>query len=132
MTKKLSLVHCTKLSVFVILTLALAGCAGYGTSPGQADAQFTAVEVEGQKIWQGGGTVDLKGRDSLTLKVTNTLAADHGFSIDTMKVQDVIKAGESKTITVPRGNIDTMVTEHRVYCQIHPKHVAATLRVINP
>ncbi len=132
MTNKLSLVHCTKLSVFVILALVLAGCAGYGASPGQADAQFTAVEVEGQKIWQGGGTVDLKGRDSLTLKVTNTLAADHGFSIDTMKVQDVIKAGESKMITVPRGNIDTMVTEHRVYCQIHPKHVAATLRVINP
>jgi len=41
----------------------------------------------------------------------------------------VIKSGEEKTITVPLANIDKTVTEHRVYCQLHPKHVAATLKV---
>ena len=117
-----------KLSVIMAVALAIAGCAGYMGGQ-QADAQFTAVEVGGSQVWQGGGTVDLKGRNSITLKVTNTLGADHGFSIDTMKVQEVIKPGEERTITVPRGNIDTSVAEHRVYCQLHPKHVAASLKV---
>jgi hypothetical protein len=97
---------------------------------GGADASFTAVEKDGAKVWEGGGTVDLKGRTTpLTLTVKNTLAADHGFSIDSMKVIEVIKSGEEKTITVPLANIDKTVTEHRVYCQLHPKHVAATLKV---
>ncbi len=130
MTKRLSLSHSAKLLVIVTLALAMAGCAYMG-GQGQEDAKFAAVEVEGSKVWQGGGTVDLKGRGSkpLTLKVTNTLTADHGFSIDTMKVKGVIKPGEERTITVPLGDIDGTVTEHRVYCQLHPKHVAASLKV---
>jgi hypothetical protein len=94
---------------------------------GQKEITFTAVEKEGSKMWEGGGTIDLKG--PLTLKVKNPLTAEHGFAIDTMKVKEVIKAGEEKTITVPVENIDKMVSEHRVYCQLHPKHVAATLKV---
>ena len=132
MTKKLSLSQCAKLSVIVTLTLAIAGCAGYMGGQGQEDAKFVAVEVEGSKVWQGGGTIDLKGRSSVTLKVVNTLGADHGFSIDTMKVKEVIKPGEERTITVPLGDIDMTVTEHRVYCQLHPKHVAASLKVTGP
>ncbi len=94
---------------------------------GQQAITFTAVEKEGTKMWEGGGTIDLKG--PVTLKVKNTLTADHGFAIDTMKVKEVIKPGEEKTITVSLENIDKMVSEHRVYCQLHPKHVAATIKV---
>ena len=93
------------------------------------DATFSAVEKDGAKIWEGGGTVDLTGRTTpLMLKVKNTLAADHGFSIDSMKVKEVIKPNEEKTISVPLENIDKSVSEHKVYCQLHPKHVAATLK----
>ena len=94
---------------------------------GQQAITFTAVEKEGSKMWEGGGTIDLKG--PVTLKVKNTLTADHGFAIDTMKVKEVIKSGEEKTITVPLVDIDKAVSEHRVYCQLHPKHVAATIKV---
>ena len=60
----------------------------------------------------------------------NTLTAEHGFAIDSMKVKEVIKPGEEKTISVPLENIDKTVTEHKVYCQLHPKHMtAATLKV---
>src|SRR5438876_514069 len=93
----------------------------------QQEIQFTAVEKDGVKVWEGGGTIDLKG--PVTLKVKNTLTADHGFSIDTMKVKEVIKPGEEKTIIVPLANIDKSVSEHRVYCQLHPKHVPATIKV---
>lgn len=128
MTKPLSLAQGAKLSIIMILALVMAGCAYLG-GDGQEDAKFVAVEEGGAKVWKGGGTVDLKGRSAMTLKVVNTLGVDHGFSIDTMKVQEVIKANEERTITVPAGNIDTSVREHRVYCQLHPKHGAASLTV---
>ena len=80
------------------------------------------VDAQGMKMSKSRGNV------VAPQKVVNTLGADHGFSIDSMKVQDVIKAGETKTITVPLESIDASVSEHRVYCQLHPKHVAAMLK----
>ena len=128
MTDKRSTFRWTGL-IFV-LALLVAGGAALAAEMGQADADFMTAEVEGSKVWKGGGTTDLKGRSTpLTLKVSNPLAAEHGFAIDTMKVKDVIKPGETKTISVPLDAIDPAVSEHRVYCQLHPKHVAATLKV---
>jgi len=113
-------------SLVIILTLAAVVWTSLPAQGGQ-EITFTAVEKGGSKVWEGGGTIDLKGL--VTLKVKNTLTAEHGFAIDTMKVRDVIKPGEEKTITVALENIDKMVSEHRVYCQLHPKHVAATIKV---
>src|SRR5436309_11562980 len=112
----------------LVIILALAAVV-WASLPAQVadELTFTAVEKDGSKIWEGGGTIDLKG--PVTLKVKNTLTAEHGFAIDTMKVKDVIKPGEEKTITVPLEDIDTTVPAHRVYCQLHPKHVAATIKV---
>ena len=113
-------------ALVIILALATVVWASL-PAQGQQEITFTAVEKEGSKVWEGGGTIDLKG--PVTLKVKNTLTADHGFAIDTMKVKEVIKPGEEKTITVPLADIDKAVSEHRVYCQLHPKHVAATIKV---
>ena len=130
MTEKQSATRWMARAVIVVLALAVAGGAALAADMAKADATFTAVEKDGAKVWEGGGTVDLKGRATpLMLQVTNTLTADHGFSIDTMKVKDVIKPGETKTISVPVGDIDMSVSEHKVYCQLHPKHVTASLKV---
>ncbi len=121
-----------------------AGCAGAEPSSSgptrvpdstvisKPDAEFFVEELEGNKVWKGGQTIDLKAKAGrpLTIKVRNPLGADHGFSIDTMKVREVIAQFEERIITVPLDNIDRDVLDHRVYCQLHPKHVAATLRVI--
>ena len=73
--------------------------------------------------------MDLTGRTTpLMLKVKNTLPAEHGFAIDSMKVKEVIKANEERTISVPIDNIDKSVSEHKVYCQLHEKHVPAILK----
>jgi hypothetical protein len=74
-------------------------------------------------------TLNIKNRGSkpLTFKVVNMLSAEHGFAIDTMKVKEVLNPGEEKTISVPLENIDPSATDHRVYCQLHPKHLPATL-----
>jgi hypothetical protein len=115
-----------KLSLVILLTFV--AVVGVSLSAQSADElTFTAVEKEGSKMWEGGGTIDLTG--PVTLKVKNTLTAEHGFAIDTMKVKEIIKPGEEKAITVPLANIDKSVSEHRVYCQLHPKHVAATIKV---
>ena len=130
MTGKPSTAQWIARTLIVVLALAVACGAALAADMAKADATFTAVEKDGAKIWEGGGTVDLKGRTTpLMLHVTNTLTADHGFSIDTMKVKDVIKPGETKMISVPLGDIDMSVSEHKVYCQLHPKHVAASLKV---
>lgn len=109
----------------IVLTLVAVTCV---TLPVQAgDIMFTTSEKDGSKIWEGGGTIDLKG--PVTLKVKNTLAAEHGLAIDSMKVKEIIKPGEEKTIMVPLEKIDKTVSEHKVYCQLHPKHVPATIKV---
>lgn len=114
--------------ILFVTVLIVAAVFGASLTAQAADAEFKAVEKDGVKLWEGGGTVSAKG--PVTLKVTNTLGAEHGFSIDTMKVKEVIKPGEEKTITVPAENIDKSVPEHKVYCQLHPKHMApATLKV---
>ena len=118
-----------KHSFMMMLGLAIVLCVVLPVGA-QEDAKFTAVEKEGAKMWEGGGTVTMKpDAKGLTLKVNNPLSAEHGFAIDSMKVKEVIKPGEEKTITVPMENIDTSVSEHRVYCQLHPKHGAAMLKV---
>jgi hypothetical protein len=119
----------TRAWLMTLASLAMVLCI---TLPAQAgeDPKFVAVEKDGVKVWEGGGTVELKpGAKSLTLKAVNKLNAEHGFAIDTMKVKEVLKPGEEKTITVPFENIDRTVTEHRVYCHLHPKHGPATLKV---
>lgn len=131
MNTRPSMSYWARHSLVVVLTLATVVCAYLPVQGAQEDAKFVAVEKDGSKVWEGGGAIDLKARDSrpLTLKVVNALTAEHGFAIDTMNVKDVIKPGEEKIITVPLANIDKTISEHRVYCHLHPKHVAATLKV---
>ncbi len=105
------------------------------TSPAQEDVRFVATEEQGAKIWKASGptttagsgntvSLNIKNRGSkpLSFKVVNMLSAEHGFAIDTMKVKEVLNPGEEKTISVPLENIDPSPTDHRVYCQLHPKH----------
>ncbi len=111
----------------ILMAVAVVVCADL-PAQGAGKLVFTALEKDGTKVWDGSGAIDGKGPVTLTVK--NTLAAAHGFSIDTMTVSEVIKPGEEKTITVPLANINAAVATHRVYCQLHPTHVAATITVV--
>jgi len=107
------------------------------------DIRFVATDEQNTKMWKasgptstaGGNAVSLniknRGSKPLTLKVVNMLPGEHGFAIDSMKVQTILKAGEERTITVPLENIDPSVSQHRVYCQLHPKHMAAAVVVVS-
>src|SRR5206468_9855643 len=104
---QLSNLYWVRRALVIILTLAAVVWASL-PAQGQQELTFSAVEKDGSKMWEGGGTIDLKG--PVTLKVKKTLAAEHGFAIDTMKVKEDIKPGEEQTITVPIESIEPMVT----------------------
>jgi hypothetical protein len=110
----------------MVLSLALVFCTALPVQAADNTLTFTAVD-KGGKIWEGGGTID--GKSPVTIKVINTLDADHGFAIDTMGVKEMVTPGQEKTITVTPDKIDKSVKEHRVYCQLHPKHGAAIIKV---
>lgn len=102
------------------------------TAQPREDARFVASEEQGNKVWKqapAAAVISLKNRSNkpVLLKAVNMLPAEHGFAIDTMNVKEVVKPGEERTIMVALDKIDPTVSEHRVYCQLHPKHVAATL-----
>ena len=58
----------------------------------EQELKFTAVEKDGAKVWEGGGSIDLKS--PVTLKIKNTLSQEHGFAIDKMNIKRVVKPGE--------------------------------------
>lgn len=120
-----------KQALVIVLTLGTVVCGSLPVQGLQEDAKFMAIEENGAKMWRGGGTISLMahGTRPLTFKVINTLTMEHGFVIDSMKVKEVIKPGEEKTIDVPLENIDKATSAHRVYCHLHPKHVAAAFLV---
>lgn len=121
----------TRQTLVIVLTLATVVCAYLPVEGLQEDAKFMAIEEDGAKMWRGGGTINLTahGARPLTFKVINTLTIEHGFTIDSMKVKEVIKPGEEKTIEVPLADIDKTTSAHRVYCHLHPKHMAAAFIV---
>ena len=95
---------------------------------GAEAVQCSVVQKDGSPTWECQGAIDLKGE--VVIKVKNTGAIDHGFAIDTMKVYEILKPGEEKTITVPLKNIVTSVPQHFAYCHNHgAPHMFATIKV---
>ena len=114
-------------ATFVALAMILVSVPLVQAAKADNAVEFKTAENGGGKIWEGEGTINTK--DTVTIHVVNTLPAEHGFAIDTMKVKELLKPGEDKTITVKPEDIDETVKEHKVYCQLHPKHAPATLKV---
>ena len=72
--------------------------------------------------------LDEKARQRpLELVVTNHTKKEHGFAIDRMKVREVLKPGETKTIKVPVADLvslgGTQGKGYRTYDPLHPKEI---------
>ena len=70
MNTKPCMSYWTRQSLVVTLTFAMVVCAYLPVQGAQEDAKFVAVEKGGAKVWEGGGTIDLKGPVTLKVKVT--------------------------------------------------------------
>ena len=77
--------------------------------------------------------VDERGKVSgLTLAVTNYTKKEQGFAIDKVRVKEVVKPGETKTIRLPVTDLDAIGTDQSVfpyYSQIDPKHIGGLLYI---
>lgn len=77
--------------------------------------------------------LDEKGRlNPLELVVTNHTKKEHGFAIDKLKIKEVLKPGETKTIKVSVTDLDAIGTDQsafKYYCQLHKGHVGGQLYI---
>jgi ketosteroid isomerase-like protein len=100
-----------------------------GANQGRAELRFVAVEIEGVKLWLGGGDVDVRefrGSKVITFRILNKLDGDHGFAIDALKIKQVLKPGDEVAISVSLEDFDQSVSVYRYYCQLHPSHWGGT------
>ena len=68
----------------------------------------------------------------LELVVTNHTKKEHGFAIDRLKIKEVLKPGESKTIKVSVTDLDAIGTDQsafKYYCQLHKGHIGGQLYI---
>jgi len=73
-------------------------------------------------------TLVVKKGDAVKIVVENKSPISEGFSIDAFGVQEVIKAGETKTISFTADKAGAFT----IWCQLHPKniHLPGTLNVV--
>jgi len=77
--------------------------------------------------------VDERGRvGGISLTVTNYTKKEQGFAIDNLRVKEVVKPGETKTIKLPVTDLDGIGTDQSVfpyYSHVDSKHIGGLLYV---
>jgi nitrosocyanin len=74
-------------------------------------------------------TLAVKKNTKVTITVENKSPISEGFSIDEYGIKEVLKAGETKDITLVAKKSGAFT----IYCQLHPLniHLSGTLNVID-
>ena len=77
--------------------------------------------------------VDERGKVSgITFNVTNHTKKEQGFAIDKVRVKEVVKSGETKTIKLSVTDLDGIGSDQSVfpyYSHLDPKHVGGLLYI---
>ena len=77
--------------------------------------------------------VDERGKVSgVTFTVTNHTKKEQGFAIDQVRVKEIVKPGEIKTIKLSVTQIDAIGTDQSVfpyYSHVDPKHIGGLLYI---
>lgn len=100
----------------------LAGAASSG------EIVLTVVNIEtpqGVKIWEPTSITAKKG-DTLTLKLINRHADEHGWEVAAFSIKEVVEGNKSKDVTfkVDKAGI------FAIKCHLHPAHVVGQLVVL--
>jgi hypothetical protein len=77
--------------------------------------------------------VDERGKVSgVTFTVTNHTKKEQGFAIDQVRVKEIVKPGETKTIKLSVTQLDAIGTDQSVfpyYSHLDPKHIGGLLYI---
>lgn len=71
----------------------------------------------------------VKKGETVKITINNKSPISEGFSIDEYKIQEVIKAGETKTVSFKADKVGAFT----IWCQLHPKniHLPGSLNVVD-
>ena len=74
-------------------------------------------------------TLTVKKNTKVNIKIENKSPISEGFSIDAYGIKEVIKAGETKTVSFKADKSGAFT----IWCQLHPKniHLPGSLNVID-
>jgi nitrosocyanin len=107
---------------------ALLGALGLSAPLGAGEIALTVVNIEtpqGVKIWEPTTIVARKG-DTVSLKLINRLADEHGFEIAAFGVKEVVDGNKAKDVVFKADRAGIFP----IKCHLHPPHVAGQLIVL--
>ena len=101
------------------------------------DTKIPKLEVEGVtvkdirafNVLNEPETLVVKKNTKVNIKIENKSPISEGFSIDAYGIKEVIKSGETKTVSFKADKAGAFT----IWCQLHPKniHLPGTLNVID-
>jgi heme/copper-type cytochrome/quinol oxidase subunit 2 len=106
----------------VISVVALAGCGGNHKTESYRVAITSANGVSGFSI----GTITVTQGDKVDIRVDNMTDKAHGFSIDAFNIHRVVEPAKAQTVSFTPNKTG----QFKVYCQLHPTHVPASMIVV--
>jgi nitrosocyanin len=115
-----------KLAAIVVAVVLSAGVAGPAVA---GEVSLTVVNVEtpqGVKIWEPASVAARKG-DTVTLKLINRHADEHGYEIAAFNVKEVVDGNKSKDVTFKADRSGVFP----IKCHLHPAHVVGQLIVLD-
>jgi nitrosocyanin len=90
---------------------------------------LTVVNIEtpqGVKIWEPPSVIAKKG-DTVTLKLINRHADEHGYEIAAFGVKEVVDGNKAKDVTFKADKAGIFP----IKCHLHPAHVVGQLLVLD-
>jgi nitrosocyanin len=111
------------------VVVGIVACLGLVAPAWAGEIVLTVVNVEtpqGVKIWEPASVVAKKG-DTVTLKLINRHADEHGYEIAAFNVKEVVDGNKTKDVSfkVDQAGI------FPIKCQLHPAHVVGQLVVLD-
>ena len=104
-------------------------CAGLARPVDAGEIALTVVNIEtpqGVKIWEPASVVAKKG-DTVTLKLINRHADEHGYEIAAFNVKEVVDGNKTKDVSFKADRSGIFP----IKCHLHPAHVVGQLVVLD-
>lgn len=112
-----------------VLCAGLVGPVGPVRPVAAGEIVLTVVNIEtpqGVKIWEPASVVAKKG-DTVTLKLINRHADEHGYEIAAFNVKEVVDGNKTKDVSFKADRSGIFP----IKCHLHPAHVVGQLVVLD-
>ena len=112
-----------------LLAAVMIGVLTASTPGGAGEITLTVVNIEtpqGVKVWEPPSIEEKKG-DTVSLKLINRHADEHGYEIAAFNVKEVVDGNKSKDVSFKADKSGIFP----IKCHLHPAHVVGQLLVLD-